>query len=58
MALRGLLRGVLMLVVGALVTWGVAGALQERAVATNSAAPEDAAPAVAASKSPASRWMF
>ncbi len=58
MAVRGLMRGALMLAVGALITWALAGALEQHAVAHNNAAAQEFAPAIAASKAPASRWRF
>lgn len=55
---HGLLKGVLMLVLGALITWGIAGALQNRATSADKAVAEPSAPGVAASKPNDSRWMF
>lgn len=56
--MRGLLKGAVMLVLAALVTWGVAGALQDRATVADKGHADQSAPGVAASKSSNSRWMF
>lgn len=57
---RGLIKGVVMLLAGAAITWGVAGALQHRATVSENtlAAHEKPAPAQASSKPPTSHWMF
>jgi hypothetical protein len=55
---RGLLKGALMLALGALITWWIAGVLQDRATVANNKAADQAAPGVAASKPSASHWMF
>ncbi len=55
---RGLVQGALMLVFGALITWVVAVALQDRAIVRDDAAVEKPAPGLAATPSPTSHWMF
>jgi hypothetical protein len=65
MAIRDLFYGMLMLAIGALFTWGLSGALEQRAILHNEAVAEAPVSKVqtpniadGADKSSNSRWMF
>ncbi len=58
MAVRGLMWTAVMFAVGALITWMLAGVLEQHAMARNDAATQEYVPSVVATKGPAARGRF